>query len=327
MKWFRYWHSTLDNKKAQRLPDALFKLWINLLCAACRNDPDHGTLPDLDDLEFELRISRDILAEAVANLVAAGFIDRGRNALRIHDWRHWQSSSDSTAAERMRRHRDRNVTAAVTRNSDRNAMRNEARNDTCNPPVIHRVTLAHAEARAPVQTEDGETEDSLFEHATGINPREPGVVSGEPEPQAIPSYPDPETSPLMICPGPHEVDETEARALWNLLWRQWSSPRLCNGFYEHQRWYPADCWRAAIRDAVRRNVRPETVKYLERVAAGFKAHGIPDEHPPPANGHTGPARKKPGDVMEEMSALQRRLNEADPDYQEWLHARDQVLDS
>ena len=51
-RWFRLYDAVLDDPKVQRLPDRIFKAWINLLCLASRHG---GTLPPVDDVAFALR--------------------------------------------------------------------------------------------------------------------------------------------------------------------------------------------------------------------------------------------------------------------------------
>ena len=41
-RWFRFYNEALDDPKVQKLPPALFKSWVNLLCLTARHD---GTLP------------------------------------------------------------------------------------------------------------------------------------------------------------------------------------------------------------------------------------------------------------------------------------------
>ena len=54
-RWFRSWAGKLDNPKVQRLSDAHYSAWDNLLCVACKYD---GLLPPLADLAFLMRRSR-----------------------------------------------------------------------------------------------------------------------------------------------------------------------------------------------------------------------------------------------------------------------------
>lgn len=107
-RWFRFYDCALDDPKVQKLPCELFKIWVNLLCVASRND---GILPALDDLSFMLRQSSDSLSDSLSELMRHGLIDESAQGLTPHNWSERQYQSDSSA-ERMRKHR------AMKRNSD-----------------------------------------------------------------------------------------------------------------------------------------------------------------------------------------------------------------
>ena len=71
--WFRLYHAVLDDPKVQRLPDRLFKAWINLLCLGCRRG---GDLPPAGDVAFALRVSAGEAGKILDALSAAGLVDR-----------------------------------------------------------------------------------------------------------------------------------------------------------------------------------------------------------------------------------------------------------
>ena len=110
--WLRLYVELLDDPKVQRLPPALFKLWINLLCVAARCA---GVLPATSDLAFMLRAAPDSLAGSVAELLAGGLLDETPDGLRPHNWDRRQYRSDNSTA-RVRQHRDklRNVSRNVS---------------------------------------------------------------------------------------------------------------------------------------------------------------------------------------------------------------------
>ena len=107
-RWFRFYDCALDDPKVQKLPAELFKIWVNLLCVASRND---GAFPAVDDLAFMLRQSSDSLSDSLSELMRLGLIDESEQGLTPHNWTERQYQSDSSA-ERMRKHR------ALKRNSD-----------------------------------------------------------------------------------------------------------------------------------------------------------------------------------------------------------------
>lgn len=92
-------------------------------------------------------------------------------------------------------------------------------------------------------------------------------------PKKKPEYPDPDRYPLIIMTGPQPIPDSEARAIWDLLWHTWQDERLCNEFFEHQRFHESASWREAIRVTKRRGATPRTIRYLETIAADVDANG------------------------------------------------------
>lgn len=119
-RWFRLYDEMLDDPKAQRLPPQDFKIWINLLCLASRND---GKLPCISDIAFALRISENDAVTVVERLHIAGLIDKrngGPDGFRYspHGWDKRQYKSDNSA-DRVKKHREKrngecNVSCNVT---------------------------------------------------------------------------------------------------------------------------------------------------------------------------------------------------------------------
>lgn len=96
--WLRLWRSLVDNPKAQRLRDPMFKVWINLLCCT----DDNGNLPPIEDLAFKLRAKQAVVAKWILELSTAGFIVDGV----MNDWHEHQFQSD-VSTERVKRFRQR----------------------------------------------------------------------------------------------------------------------------------------------------------------------------------------------------------------------------
>ncbi len=103
-RWFRFYDGVVDDPKVQRLPPALFKLWVNLMCLTSRNG---GAFPALVDMAFSLRVTEKKLTTDLEALQAAGLVDEIDGKATPHNWTGRQYESDS-AAERMRRYRERN---------------------------------------------------------------------------------------------------------------------------------------------------------------------------------------------------------------------------
>lgn len=115
--WFRFYNRVVNDPKLQKLPPALFKSWVNFMCIASENASRRGTLPDIDDVSFTLRVTRQ-RAEAMLNeLVAAKLFDWVDGVACAHDWDDWQFQSD-VSTSRVKRYRDaqRNAKGNVSRN-------------------------------------------------------------------------------------------------------------------------------------------------------------------------------------------------------------------
>ncbi len=129
--WFRVYDEALDDPRLQRLPASLLRTWFNVLCATSRNG---GTLPDLSELAFMLRTRPGALSRRLDALKAAGLIlEETDGALRPVEWEKRQfveRAADPTAAERMRRFRERA------------AERNGAVTPTARMPIVETVWVS-----------------------------------------------------------------------------------------------------------------------------------------------------------------------------------------
>ena len=106
MRWLRLYSSVLHDPKVQRLPPALFKHWINLLCLANESDP-RGLLPCVEDIAYALRIKPCEARTVMTQLTRAGLVDETEEGRAFpHNWTERQRDSDDVAA-RVARHRRR----------------------------------------------------------------------------------------------------------------------------------------------------------------------------------------------------------------------------
>lgn len=102
LTWFRFYTEALDDPKVQRLPDHLFKTWVNLLCVAAGSD---GKIPSVEDIAFKLRISCHEAETRLHDLILAGLIDiMPDNSREPHNWPKRQFKSD-VSTDRVRKHR------------------------------------------------------------------------------------------------------------------------------------------------------------------------------------------------------------------------------
>ena len=115
MNWFRFYHEALDDPKVQKLDPPDFKIWVNLLCLACRHD---GKLPPLEDIAFALRLDLIACRSVLDRLSIATLIDTPKGGAigwryAIHGWDKRQYKSD-TSTDRVKRFRERSETVSET---------------------------------------------------------------------------------------------------------------------------------------------------------------------------------------------------------------------
>ena len=124
-RWFRVYDELVDDPKVQRLDLPLFKALINLWCLTSANG---GVLPPIDEIAFKLRMKLEKTQRMLDRLKAESLIEQDETGTHPHNWAGRQFKSDvgdPTAAERMRRHRNRrrndtrNVTVTRDRGRDR----------------------------------------------------------------------------------------------------------------------------------------------------------------------------------------------------------------
>lgn len=112
MKWFRFYDEALDDPKVQRLPGDLFKLWVNLLCLASKND-ERGVLPgSVEDIAWRLRVDIDWLRASIHTLQGQGLLDwvDDEKQYQPHNWQGRQYPSDDVTA-RVNKHRQSKAVA------------------------------------------------------------------------------------------------------------------------------------------------------------------------------------------------------------------------
>jgi hypothetical protein len=110
--WFRFYNTTLDNPKAQRLSGDLFKGWVNLLCLASKRD---GVLPSVSDIAFALRMDETEIETLLETLHARGLLDLEGDDYTPHDWDELQFKSDKST-DRVAKYRERQKKKTVSGN-------------------------------------------------------------------------------------------------------------------------------------------------------------------------------------------------------------------
>lgn len=113
-RWLRFYDDAINDPKILKLPEALRWSWVAVLCIASKNN---GSLPGIDDIALMLRVTPQKAASVLAALSSAGLLDRTEGGFAPHNWdgRQYKSDKpDETAAERMRKHRERKRVSSVT---------------------------------------------------------------------------------------------------------------------------------------------------------------------------------------------------------------------
>jgi hypothetical protein len=112
MRWLRLYDDTINDPKILKLPEAMRWHWIAMLCVASKNE---GTLPPLDDIAIQLRMTAAKATEIIAALVKANLLDKTETGFAPHNWNGRQYKSD-VSTERVKRFRNgkRNVSSDVS---------------------------------------------------------------------------------------------------------------------------------------------------------------------------------------------------------------------
>lgn len=112
MRWFRLYDEVLNDPKVQNLSADMFKMWVNILCLASKND---GVLPPISDVAFALRCNAGAVTEAFHILLEAKLLTVTKNqhgeVYQPHNWAKRQFKSD-TSSDRVKRHRERKKTVS-----------------------------------------------------------------------------------------------------------------------------------------------------------------------------------------------------------------------
>ena len=106
-RWFRFYDDTINDPKILKLSEAMRWYWTALLCVASKNN---GTLPALDDIAIQLRVTAAKATEIISTLVKATLLDKIETGFTPHNWNGRQYKSD-VSTERVKRFRkqQRNV--------------------------------------------------------------------------------------------------------------------------------------------------------------------------------------------------------------------------
>jgi hypothetical protein len=109
-RWFRFYDEALNDPKVQRLSGDLFKVWVNFLCLASKNDG----LVMRADVTFALRFIDEKDADFfLGKLIELDLIEERGDVLTPHNWRKRQYKSDSST-KRVKQFRKRRGNVSET---------------------------------------------------------------------------------------------------------------------------------------------------------------------------------------------------------------------
>lgn len=164
--WFRFYRAVVHNPKIQKLPDALFKAWVNVLCCT----DDDGILPATEDIAFALRISERKVCAILESLIDARLLTDDEGVITAHDWADHQRKSDSSKDRVAKlRERRRNVGGDEPGNGDDDAGRNDQGNGDGNvTQPVTRNGAGNVTGNAPDTEEDTE-QNRAEQNSVGSN--------------------------------------------------------------------------------------------------------------------------------------------------------------
>ena len=103
MPWLRLYTEVLHSAKIQKLPDVLFRSWVNLLLVAKLND---GKLPPDSEISWHLRMPEKRVREVIGQLIERKLLDQIGADVTPHDWSEHQFQND-VSTDRVKRFRER----------------------------------------------------------------------------------------------------------------------------------------------------------------------------------------------------------------------------
>ena len=262
LPWFRFYHEWASDMKVQTLSFENQRHFVMILCWHAS-----GVLPTLTDevIAAAFRMTAEDLAEMKKVFRSRGFIEKG---WQPKNWDKRQRPSDDSGA-RVKAHRERKKQVKPEAVTVTTPLRN---GDVTEIPLI---SYSSSVLEDSLNTENQE-EDTRCKSVT--TPLRNGYTADHGKP--CPAYPDPETSLVIIHTGGHTIADDAARDLWRRIWATWKDEKLCLGWYEHQRWYPAETWVSAFAETKKQyGDRAIGIRLVEKIAADIDAHGTREAKP------------------------------------------------
>jgi len=106
MPWFRMYHEMIDDPKIGILDNDEFRLWVEILCLACKSGNGGNTNLTVTETAWKLRRNVDVTLKKLLSNGLVTFQKRsdGEKTIFVPKWKTRQYQSDSST-ERVRKHR------------------------------------------------------------------------------------------------------------------------------------------------------------------------------------------------------------------------------
>jgi len=102
LPWLRLYDEVLDDPKVQRLTDAQFRAWVNLLCLANKGKPRGRIELDFGAIAFRLRIKQNEAVDLIEFFQERGFFVDDGWGVKFHDWDERQGRKNRPPAHEWR---------------------------------------------------------------------------------------------------------------------------------------------------------------------------------------------------------------------------------
>ena len=191
MAWLRLDDKFARHPKVAPLNDVEFRVLVRTLLY-CAEYKTKGSVPDAAFTEVP-KLTRALAQK----FVSAGLLDQDDRGLRVHDWKDY-NPDDPTAADRVKRYRDRNA----ERNDDRNSDRNTA--------VTATGPRAQAAARGPSPSPDLERTEASSTSAARDDDAQTASINGTLREQLLALGPSTKQRERWTLAAAHEPDRVAA---------------------------------------------------------------------------------------------------------------------
>lgn len=170
--WFRVYEDFVDDPKFLKISESSQLILVKIWAISSKFG---GTIPNFEELRIKLRVHKDRLTKALAELQDAGLIDCTETGLRPHNWDKRQYKND-LSTERVKRFRKRRET--VSRNGHETPPDTDSDTETEGSPLTPRPMKRYSGKQTHVRhaaNPDGKTvSDCLHEMLDKIRDDESG---------------------------------------------------------------------------------------------------------------------------------------------------------